>query len=106
MIFTTTRAAKRLALLLAATAGAPTPASATTICVHQPSVCDGSYSGTDLSLSGQLTGGTLPTEIGLLTQLTRISLQRNYLSGSVHALSGSGRALSGSGRVLCGSCAL
>ena len=55
-----------------------------------PSACDGTYNGTELvlhfvrraqSVSG--TGGTIPTELGLLDQLSDLDLGANSDSGGL-----------------------
>merc|ERR1712085_179560 len=53
------------------------------ICSHDSTLCDGSYSGTQLDLWNKgLTGG-VPTQLGLLTDLTNLILEKNDLTGGV-----------------------
>merc|ERR1712085_238911 len=53
------------------------------ICSHDSTICDGSYSGTQLDLWNKgLTGG-VPTQLGLLTDLTNLILDKNPLTGDV-----------------------
>jgi len=54
-----------------------------TICSYDSTICDGSYSGTQLDLWNKgLTGG-VPTQLGLLTDLTNLILEKNDLTGGV-----------------------
>merc|ERR1712085_98631 len=53
------------------------------ICSHDSTLCDGSYSGTQLDLWNKgLTGG-VPTQLGLLTKLEYLWITETDLSGSV-----------------------
>ena len=55
-----------------------------TLCTTWPGVCTGNYSQPVLALSARGLSGTLPTEIGLLSDtLIRVSLGTNSLSGSI-----------------------
>ena len=53
------------------------------ICEHTPSICDGTFTGTGLSLSYQGLTGTLPTQLFQYTQLTTLQLDGNQLSGTL-----------------------
>ena len=55
----------------------------TSICGHTPSICAGTFTGTDLNLALQGLTGTLPTELFQYTQLTYLSLFNNQISGTV-----------------------
>jgi hypothetical protein len=57
--------------------------AAGTICSNKPTVCDGTYSGTQLYLYSNSLTGSLPTQLGALTALTWINLYRNSLTGSL-----------------------
>ena len=63
------------------------------LCIVQPTVCDGSYSGTMLHVSENNLGGSLPTQLATLTALTSIQLHKNSLSGSLPTQLGSLTAL-------------
>jgi len=59
-----------------------------TICSNEPTVCLGTYTGIDnfrdhLDLEGKGLTGSLPTQLGLLTALTKLRLYDNKLSGSL-----------------------
>ena len=65
----------------------PHPSKGMTLCEHTPSACDGNYSvlgyGTSLNVANDGLNGVLPTELGLLTDLTYLSASSNSLSGSI-----------------------
>ena len=50
-----------------------------TLCRHDPSLCDGTFRGQRISLRGLELEGELPTQLGLLRQLTHIDLSVNKL---------------------------
>ena len=60
----------------------PNPSKGLTLCEHTPSACDGSYSSSTLSMHAGLNG-VLPTELGLLTNLTSITIFNSTLSGTL-----------------------
>ena len=54
-----------------------------TLCAHTPSICDGTFTGTQLHLYNEGLNGTIPTELFQHTQLTDLGLDVNQLSGTV-----------------------
>ncbi|KAL4643900.1 hypothetical protein ACB092_02G124700 [Castanea dentata] len=76
-----------MAKLLASFVPAPSGWSATTDCCKWKNVnCDGSNRVTSINLASQSLTGTLPSDLGTLTQLTTLSLQGNSLSGPLPSL--------------------
>lgn len=57
--------------------------AAGTVCSTWPTVCNGTYSGTSLDLASHGLSGSLPTQLGALTALTRMWLYDNSFSGTV-----------------------
>ena len=54
------------------------------LCAHTPSICDGTFTGTQLHIHDQGLNGTIPTELFQHTQLTELGLDDfNQLSGTV-----------------------
>ena len=53
------------------------------ICGAEPSVCDGTFAGANLYLHNNALSGTLPPDVGGLSQLERLVLYNNALSGTV-----------------------
>ena len=53
------------------------------ICSQQPTMCDGTYTGTSLNFYQQGLSGTIPTQLGQLTQATSMSVARNSMSGTI-----------------------
>ncbi|KAF3953547.1 hypothetical protein CMV_021023 [Castanea mollissima] len=79
--------AAAMAKLLASFDTAPSGWSATTDCCKWKNVnCDGSNRVTSINLASQSLTGTLPSDLGTLTQLTTLSLQGNSLSGPLPSL--------------------
>ncbi|KAM3696220.1 hypothetical protein ACJW31_06G021800 [Castanea mollissima] len=79
--------AAAMAKLLASFDTAPSGWSTTTDCCKWKNVnCDGSNRVTSINLASQSLTGTLPSDLGTLTQLTTLSLQGNSLSGRLPSL--------------------
>ena len=53
------------------------------LCQHSPTFCNGTYPGDKLLLQGVGVTGFLPTELGLLTQVTGIDFSDTHLSGTL-----------------------
>ena len=76
-----------MAKLLASFGTAPSGWSSTTDCCKWKNVnCDGSNRVTSINLTSQPLTGTLPSDLGTLTQLTTLSLLGNSLSGPLPSL--------------------
>ena len=58
-------------------------AAAVTLCDRTPSICAGTFTGTQLIFEEQGLDGTLPTELFQYTQLTTLRLPLNQISGTV-----------------------
>ena len=56
------------------------------VCHYNPALCDGTFTGTNIDLGHEgkvgITG-TLPTELGLLTQVVDVTLDGNAFSGTI-----------------------
>ena len=50
------------------------------LCTARPALCDGTFAGTSLAIVGDLSGGTIPSEIGDISQLEYLDLRGNDLS--------------------------
>ena len=53
------------------------------LCRRHPSVCDGTFAGASLGLQNQALTGFVPTQLGLLTNVTEVHLESNKLSGTL-----------------------
>ena len=61
-------------------------AAANSLCSRVPAICDGTWSGTSLSIAGQGLDGTLPTELFQYTNVTSINL--GSPTGDINQVSG------------------
>ncbi|KAG2726391.1 hypothetical protein I3760_01G110200 [Carya illinoinensis] len=85
--FATADDAAVMSKLLAALTPAPSGWSATTSCCDWKNVgCDSSNRVTSINLASKSISGTLPSDLGSLTQLTSLSLQQNSFSGPLPSL--------------------
>ncbi|KAF5465085.1 hypothetical protein F2P56_015116 [Juglans regia] len=85
--FATADDAAVMSKLLAALKPAPSGWSATTSCCDWKNVkCDSSNRVTSINLASKSISGTLPSDLGSLTQLTSLSLQHNSFSGPLPSL--------------------
>ena len=57
-----------------------------TLCDVEPDVCAGNFSETTLRLDSFGMVGTLPTQLGLITQLRSLLLSNNHISGTIPSL--------------------
>ena len=57
-----------------------------TMCDVEPDVCAGNFSETTLRLDSFGMVGTLPTQLGLITQLRSLLLSNNHISGTIPSL--------------------
>jgi len=79
-----------VAVALLLTFAAPRVDASGTICSRQPSACDGTFTGSTLLLGAHGAeptfydiSGTVPSEVGLLTQITHLYLNYNSISGTI-----------------------
>ena len=54
-----------------------------TICTVEPKACNGTFMSDELDLKSMALSGTIPPQLGQLSQLKRLFLWGNYLSGSL-----------------------
>ena len=73
----------RHGVLLLAAVLLPTASSAGTICSVEPAVCAGTSPVNRLQLTGRGLSGTIPTQIGMLSNLMELDLLSNSISGTI-----------------------